>query len=430
MADEGAEQFGKGFVATDYVPGPLPTDDTPIEDVDPSRPELFGRDLWQPVFRRLRREAPIHWVQDSAYGPYWCLSTYDPLVEVSEKPEVFSSSFRNGGFNIQDMSSDPAVAIPMFIALDDPEHAAQRRSVAPALAPTELKRLEAEVRRRTAELLDGLPRGEDFDWVDQVSIELTTGLLALLFDFPWDDRRKLTFWSDWMGDTAAALDPVRREQRGKVLFEAAAYFTQLWMTRKAAEPARDMISMMAHSDALEGADQRQILGNIMLLIVGGNDTTRNAMSGAAWFMNRFPEARAELEADSSLIGTAVTETLRMQSPLPHMRRTAMENYDLGGYKFRKGDKVVMWHISANRDESVFTDPDDWNLHRENSRRHLAFGHGIHRCVGSRLGEMQLRIMFEELAARRLRVEQTDEAGFVESNFLHGFKKLPVRLRGL
>ena len=131
MADDGAEQFGKGFVATDYVPGPLPDDATPIEDIDPSRPELFGRDLWQPVFRRLRREAPIHWVHDSAYGPYWCLTTYDPLVEVSEKPEIFSSSFRNGGFNIQDMSSDPAVAIPMFIALDDPEHAAQRRSVAP-----------------------------------------------------------------------------------------------------------------------------------------------------------------------------------------------------------------------------------------------------------------------------------------------------------
>ena len=312
MAEDDASKFGQGFVATDYVAGPLPSADTPVEDIDPSRPELFGQDLWRPIFARLRAEAPIMKVPESAYGPYWCLTTYEPIVHVSAHPEIYSSSYLNGGFNIQDMSNDPLVAIPMFIAQDDPVHAAQRKAVAPSLSPSEIRRLEEFVRRRTGELLDELPVDAEFDWVDSVSIELTTGLLAILFDFPWDERRKLTYWSDWMGDTGAALDPERREQRGKVLFEAAAYFTQLWMHRKAGG-AGDMISMMARSEGFGEADQRTILGNIMLMIVGGNDTTRNAMSGAAVFMNEFPEAREELESDPSLIDTAVTETLRMMA---------------------------------------------------------------------------------------------------------------------
>ena len=426
MAEHEAGRFGQGFVKTDWEAGPLPTADTPVAEIDPSRPELFGQDLWGPIFAKLRREAPILHVPQSAYGPYWCLSTYEPIVHVSSRPEIYSSSYLNGGFNIQDMSNDPMVAIPMFIALDDPDHAAQRKAVAPAVSPSEVKRLEEFVRRQTGELLDRLPVGEEFDWVDSVSIELTTGMLAILFDFPWEERRKLTFWSDWMGDTAAALDPVRREQRGKVLFEAAAYFTQLWAERKAGGAA-DLVSLMARSEAFGEADQRVILGNIMLMIVGGNDTTRNAMSGAAIFMNRFPEARDELEGDASLIPTAVTETLRMMSPLPHMRRTAMEDADLYGHEVRKGDKVVIWHISGNRDESVFPDPDTWDLHRENSRRHLAFGHGIHRCVGARLGELQLQVLLEEMAERRLRVIQLGDPEYVASNFLHGVHRMRAKL---
>ncbi|MEQ9663881.1 MAG: cytochrome P450 [Parasphingopyxis sp.] len=421
-----ADQFGKGLVANGAGHGEMPSAAMPLAEIDPSHPDLFATGTWREIFARLRAEAPVLRVESGPYGPYWSVAGYDPVVQVSSRPEIFSSSFERGGFTIQDMASDAEASVPMFIALDGEAHAHQRRSVAPAFAPSAMAALESDVRRRTGELLDRLPRDEEFDWVDSVSIELTTGMLAILFDFPWDDRRKLTFWSDWMGDTGAATDGAWREQRGRILFEAASYFGKLWAERKG-KGAADLISMMAESDVLADADQRQILGNMMLLIVGGNDTTRNSMSGAVDFMTEFPQQREALEGDGDLVANAVSETIRKQSPLPHMRRTAIEDAELGGQAIRAGDKVVLWHISANHDESIFPDAENWDLGRENSRRHIAFGHGVHRCVGARLAELQLRILFEELRERRLRPVRVGEPRRIASNFLHGIQRMRVRL---
>jgi cytochrome P450 len=252
-------------------------------------------------------------------------------------------------------------------------------------------------------------------------------MLAILFGFPWEDRRNLTYWSDWMGDIVAALDPELGPKRNAIMWEAATYFQALWKQRKESDPGPDLLSMMAHSDALGDMDERNFLGNITLLIVGGNDTTRNSMSGAAWFMNQFPEEREKLLADPGLIKNAVSETIRLQTPLSHMRRTATEDTELFGKEIKKGEKLVMWYLSANRDESVFEDPDRWIVDRDNARRHLAFGYGIHRCVGARLAELQLQVLFEELAARRLMPETTGETERVNSNFVHGYKSMPVKL---
>ncbi len=424
--EEYAREFRAG-IDRSSLEKPLATADTPIADIDPSRPELYSLDMWQPVFEKLRRQDPVHWCKESVYGPFWSLTKLKTIQHVEALPEIFSSDWRKGGFTILDSTDDATISIPMFIGMDRPEHTAQRRTVAPAFTPSEMSRLDENVRQRTAELLDSLPIGEEFDWVDKVSIELTTGMLAILFGFPWEDRRKLTEWSDWMGDVVAAMDEELGPLRNQAMWEAATYFQALWAQRKASDPGPDLLSMMAHSEALGNMDERNFLGNITLLIVGGNDTTRNSMSGAVYFMNQNPDGARKLEANPDLIKNAVQETIRKQTPLSHMRRTALEDYELDGKQIKKGDKLVMWYISANRDEEIFENASDWIVDRENARRQLAFGYGIHRCVGARLAELQLQVLFEELAKRKLRPTISGELERVNSNFVHGFKKMPVTL---
>jgi len=316
----------------------------------------------------------------------------------------------------------------MFIAMDRPEHSGQRRTVSPAFTPAEMVRQSGDIRRRTAELLDTLPVGETFDWVDTVSIELTTGMLALLFDFPWEDRRLLTFWSDIATDFESLESEEKNQERWKHLYEMAGYFTKLWQERAAAEPRPDLISMMIHSEATRNMTPQEYMGNLILLIVGGNDTTRNTMSGTVMVQHLYPDAWGRMMANPSLIPNGVSELLRWQTPLAHMRRTALADFELAGETIRAGDKVAMWYLSANRDESVFPNGEAFDPERANARRHLSFGFGIHRCVGARLAELQLQVLLEEMQKRRMTVELVGEPVRVRSNFVHGFRKLPVVVR--
>ncbi len=398
-----------------------------IDPLDVSRPELYSEDRWQEPFRHLRENAPVHKVEHSDFGAYWSISTYKPIVHIESLPEIFSSEA--GGITIADFDDDRGdVKMPMFIAMDRPKHTGQRRTVAPAFTPSEMVRMSDDIRRRTAEILDGLEWGKEFDWVDQVSIELTTQMLAILFDFPWEDRRKLTFWSDWAGDIELVKSEALRAERLQHMYECGAYFTQLWNQKVNKEPTPDLISMMIHSDAMSQMDQMEFLGNLILLIVGGNDTTRNSMSAAVYGLDLFPQQRARLEADPALIPNTVQEIIRWQTPLAHMRRTATEDAEVEGQMIRAGEKVALWYISANRDESVFgPDADQIVVDRPNARRHLAFGHGIHRCVGARLAELQIAILLEEMAKRRMRVNVLGEPTRVAASFVHGYRKLPVEI---
>ena len=399
---------------------------TPVDDpFDVSRAELYRDDRWQAPFRQLRKTSPVHYTPTSDYGPYWSVSTYKGIVEVESLPDIYSSEV--GGITLADFDEGRDVKMPMFIARDRPVHTAQRRTVAPAFTPSEMHRMSTDIRRRTAEVLDGLPEGERFDWVERVSIELTTGMLAILFDFPWAERAKLTLWSDWAGDIELVKTPELRRQRLEHMFECGAYFQRIWNAKLGKPATPDLISMMIHSQAMAHMDPYEFIGNLILLIVGGNDTTRNSMSALVYGLDCFPDSRAKLEADPSLIANATQEILRWQTPLAHMRRTATRDTELMGQHIRQGDKLALWYISANRDETVFDDPDTIRVDRPNARRHLAFGHGIHRCVGARLAELQIGILLEELAARRMRVNVLAEPVRVAACFVHGYRCLPVEI---
>ena len=400
--------------------------DIPAADLDVSRGDLWEQNAWRPIFAKLRAEAPVSFCPESIFGPYWSITRYDDIVAIEGDPGNFSSSWEHGGIVIFDMH-DTGVQLRMFIAMDDPEHAEKRRTIAPAVAPTEIGKLAGPLRQRTAEVLDSLTIGEEFDWVHSVSIPLTTAMIATLFDFPWEERHKLPEWSDWAAKIDIGPDPVLNAEREGHVFAMAARFKELFDERKAAPPKGDLLSMMAHSTAMGDMDEQRFIGAIALLLVGGNDTTRNSMSGLVERINLFPDDWAKVKADPSLASTAATETIRLQTPIAHMRRTATRDVEFGGQTIRKGDKVVMWYNSGNRDESVFPDADHWDPTRENSRRHLAFGYGIHRCLGARLAELQLATLIEEMAKRDMEVKITGDLERLPSCFTNGYHKIMVTM---
>jgi cytochrome P450 len=402
---------------------------SPIEPIDVSRPELYSEDRWQDLFARLRKEAPIQYVPESDFGAYWSVSTYKPIIHIEALPKIFSSDWERGGIAISgspELLAQYNLREPMFIAMDPPKHTGQRRTVAPSFGPSEVAAMKAECVARTGEVLDSLPIGEPFDWVQRVSIELTTGMLANIFDFPWEQRHKLTEWSDYGGDVELIKNPDTIELRLAKMQEMGMAFAALWQERMA-NPGKDLISVMLQSDAMREMEPEEFIGNLILLIVGGNDTTRNSMSAYAYGLSKYPAERAKLEADPSLIPNAVQELIRWQTPLSHMRRTVTEDTEIEGVQMKAGDKVVMWYLSANRDESVFEDGEAIRVDRENARRHLSFGYGIHRCVGARVAELQLVTLLEEMAKRRLRVNVLAEPTRVPACFVHGYKSLQVEL---
>ncbi|MDO9061096.1 MAG: cytochrome P450, partial [Bradyrhizobium sp.] len=370
----------------------------PLDDIDVSQPELFRTDSFWPYFDRLRREAPVHYCRDSMFGPYWSVTKYNDIMDIETNHSVFSSAASLGGITIRDVPPD--FRRESFIAMDQPRHSAQRKTVAPMFTPTHLDQLAINIRKRSAECLDNLPVGEVFDWVDRVSIELTTQMLAVLFDFPWEDRRKLTRWSD-IATTLPGPDGLvaTEEDRQAELMECATYFARLWKERIDQPPKSDLLSMMAHSDATRDMDPKNFLGNLILLIVGGNDTTRNTLSGSIYALSQNPDQYRKLCANPELIDSFVPEVIRWQTPLAHMRRTALEDIEFRGQQIRKGDKVVMWYVSGNRDDAVIDRPYDFILDRARPRTHISFGFGIHRCVGIRLAELQLKIIWEEILKR-------------------------------
>ena len=399
--------------------------DIPLDQMDPGDPYLFQGGTVLPYFERLRREAPVHRCSTGTFAPYWSVTRYKDILKVEADTEAFSSDVSLGGITLRDQRTD--FTMPMFIAMDPPRHEAQRAAVSPMFTAANLAKLEDSIRGRAGAVLDALPVNETFDWVDRVSIELTTQMLAILFDFPWEDRRKLTRWSD----VATANDESHvcesPEARIEELRECLGAFTRIWNERVNAPPRPDLISMLAHAESTRAMQPMELLGNIVLLIVGGNDTTRNSMTGGVVALNEHPEQYAKLRANPALVASMVPEIIRWQTPLAHMRRTATRDVEFGGQHIRKGDRVVMWYVSGNRDEREIEDADAFIIDRARPKKHLSFGFGIHRCVGERLAEMQLRIVWEEILKRFGTIEVMGEPRRVLSSFIRGYETLPVRI---
>ncbi len=400
----------------------------PLDDIDVADPTLWPEQKYWALFERLRKEAPVHYAHTDRYytGNYWSVTRYQDIMAIDTNHKQFSSA---SGILLPDVVEN--LPLSSFIAMDPPKHDVQRKTVQPIVAPDNLEKMEGLIRERTANVLDNLPRDEVFDWVDTVSVELTTLMLATLFDFPLEDRRKLTFWSDVAtGErTADAEMPARRETEFAKCLE---YFTRLWNERVNAPPKPDLISMLAHGENTRDMYKRpmEYLGNLILLIVGGNDTTRNSMTGGLYALNKFPQEYQKLRDNPGLIPNMVSEIIRWQTPLAYMRRTALEDVEMHGKTIRKGDKVAMWYVSGNRDEnSPFENPNDLIIDRPNARRHLSFGFGIHRCVGNRLAELQLKILWEEIIKRFTNIEVVEEPERNQSSFVKGYTKMMVKING-
>ena len=395
---------------------------TALEDFDVSSAKLMQADEHWDYFARLRDEAPVHYCKDSMFGPYWSVTRFADIMEIEKNWQDFSSDL---GITLGDRPED--FSTPNFIGMDPPKHDQQRQTVQGVVAPMNLKKMESLIRQRAVNILDSLPVGETFNWVDLVSVELTTQMLATIFDFPFEDRYKLTYWSDMATSGELAGGPTPEAKRRAALLECLEYFTKLREKRGNEPPKIDLLSMLAHGKDTQNMPPMEFLGNLVLLIVGGNDTTRNSISGGVLALNQNPDEYAKLRADHSLIPNMVSEIIRWQTPLAFMRRTATRDLEFRGQQLRKGDKIAMWYVSGNRDERVIPDPNRFWIDRPNARHHLSFGFGLHRCMGNRLAEMQLRVLWEEVMQRFSFVEVVGEPERVQSSFVRGYASLPVKL---
>ena len=394
---------------------------TPLDQIDVSLQDRFVTNTFWPFFERLRREDPVHYTAESEFGPYWSVTTFNDIMTIETNHQVFSS---DRAISIYDpVEGDMEMA--MFIAMDPPKHDEQRKTIAPIVSSESLANFAPLIRERAGKILDELPIGEPFDWVDRVSVELTLQMLATLFDFPFEERRKLKFWSDLA--TTDMSDTMTEEEGRAELMACAFYFKNLWDQRAAQPPANDLISMLAHGEATKDMPLMEFLGNILLLIVGGNDTTRNSITGGLIALTQNPDQLAKVRANPALFDSMIPEMIRWQTPVAHMRRTAKVDFEIGGKTIKAGEKVVMWYVSGNRDETVIDRPDAFIVDRPRPRQHVAFGFGIHRCVGMRLAEMQLRIVWEEILKRFPTIEILEEPVRLKSCFLRAYRRMMVRI---
>ena len=436
--------------------------DLPLHELNPGDPQAFAdQEMWW-KFERLRNEDPVHFTSEehSNHGNYWSLTKWEDIVAADTDPDTFSAmagialadqrllahaATRAAGLDRRAVSAEGVELSPeeaattttvtppeapsgitSLLSMDPPEHDIHRGAVADGVSPSTLRELEPIIRQRAGAILDGLPIGEEFDWVDLVSKELTAMTLATLFDYPQEHRRQLTWWSDVVTMFPGPDQPVKTfEEKDEIMAEFRSTLLRLFQERGSQEARKDFISLLAHSPHAGEFTLGELIGDGIVLLVGGNDTTRNTITGSVYALNKWPEQFDKLRENPALIPSMVSETVRWQTPLTHMMRVAKKDVVLGGKQIRKGDRVALWFVSGNRDEAKVENPNEYIIDRKNPRQHLSFGFGIHRCLGNRLAELQLRIIWEEMLARFPEIKVVGEPVFSNHNFVKGYESMQV-----
>ena len=385
------------------------------------------------LFERLRREAPIYWHEESLdFEPgFWALTKHEDIIKVSKDPLTFSSAV---GGHLMSMG-DPEVVDPSAVAaiignmigMDPPDHQVYRKMVAPSFTPKAIRNLEVDMRIKIKELLDNVEGKDDFNFVTEISEQLPLWVLCEMMGIPEPERPKIRDLVNNLTDASIQQDPNNAFQIWVNYMELFKMGRDMIEERRK-NPTDDLMSVVANTKIEGGELQPELLdGFFLLMVIAGNETTRNTLTGGLMALTENPNEREKLLKDPSLISNATDEMLRWVTSVIYFRRTATKDTNIRGQDIKAGDKIVMWYGSGNRDEEVFPDGDLFKVDRKNAKRHLAFGAGEHLCLGNRLGHMQIRILFEELLARYPDIHYISEPTRIPSNFLAGISELKVRL---
>lgn len=396
---------------------------------DLSNLDIYADGLPHTEFRALREQAPVFWNPEQNGPGYWAITSYKDVVAISKNPQQFSNALGGHYISYESMGiNDPEAQnafLHMLLAMDPPEHNVHRRLIAPAFNPSIVKNFEAGVRRKVGELLDNVAQRGECDFVTDIATPLPLWTLSELLGVPEEDRADIIQWSN---EALALLDPdyFENPESGQHVFEKMFQYGKAMMEKRRKHPEEDLLSVMANTK-IDGAGlpQATLDGFFVLMVLAGNETTRNTIAGGMRALTEHPEQKAKLVADLTLLPNAVEEMLRYVSAIVYMRRTATEDTHIRGQKINKNDKVVMWYGAANYDEAVFENPYQFDVSRANAREHLAFGIGQHFCIGSQLARLQIRVTYEEILRRFPDMHASGTYSYLRSNHLSGLKSMPV-----
>ena len=408
-------------------------------------PYFFNRCEPNEIYTRMRNEAPVMWspMAKGASG-FWSVSRYDDIKTVELNPQIYSS--QRGGINMSVPRREhwkPEIliraALDTLISMDAPNHMQMRIQQKDFFIPAYVKKLRESVEQKVTELCDDLERaGPTVDFVKVFSNQLPLFTLCEMLGVDEEDRQKIVHWMHYLEMASQFLSNPMRTFLGEPMFpfrfkkvvqEMFAYGATVMADRRA-NPREDLLTAIAHSK-LDGEElpQEFLDGSWLLIIFAGNDTTRNSLSGTIKLMTEWQDQRAMVLDDMSLIPRMSEEALRMVSPVKHMRRTAMEDTELNGQRIAKDEKVIMWYGAGNRDPEIFENPNTFNMMRDNVDKHIAFGHGVHKCLGSRVAQMQLRTAYEQIFQRFPNIEFTGDIKYGPNALVHAISKMKVNLYG-